>query len=199
MSQCFHLLVHHVLDSLFDLGEGDCLAAVVQHSDHGVHAPEHLCQHLVLVRQGEAWRNCLSEGVVPLVRWQLSAEGQTHILASDFEVSRSSRLSIKVHLTQCRQFLCIYVRAHLPWACVSRCLLSSFSSFLVWALAASSLARATVNLRAVTSQVGGVSVLGSAGVELLGAGAAGETEGEGAEAEAEEAALVISSACFLIL
>lgn len=71
--------MHHVLDSLFDLGEGNRLAAVVQHGNHGVHAPEHLGQHLVLERQGEAWRDCLGERVVPLIRWQLGAEEHTHV------------------------------------------------------------------------------------------------------------------------
>lgn len=76
ISPCFYLLVHHVLNSLFDLGEGGCLTAVVQHSNHSVHTPEHLSQNLVLVRQGEAWGGCLGEGVVPLVGWLLSTEGQ---------------------------------------------------------------------------------------------------------------------------
>lgn len=95
----------------------------------------------------------------------------------------------------------VYICAHLSWACVSLGLLSSasLSSFLLWALAANSLARATVNLRALASQVGGMAALGTGGVALLGAGAAGEEEGEVVEGEAEEAALVISSECFLIL
>lgn len=74
VSPCLHLLVRHALNSLFDLGEGGRLAAVVQHGDHGVHAAEHLSQKLVLVGQGEAGGDVLGEGVVPLVRRQLGAE-----------------------------------------------------------------------------------------------------------------------------
>lgn len=50
--------------------------AVVQHGHHCIHAPEHFSQHLVLVRQGEAGWDVLGKGVVPLVCWQLSAEGR---------------------------------------------------------------------------------------------------------------------------
>lgn len=73
---CFRLLVRHVLDALLDFGESDRLAAVVEHRHHGVHAPEHLSQQLVLVRQGEAGWSGLGEGVVPLVRRQLSTAGR---------------------------------------------------------------------------------------------------------------------------
>lgn len=85
------------------------------------------------------------------------------------------------------------MRAHLSCACVSLGFFSSasFSSLLFWALAASSLARATVNLRALTSQAGDALAV------LASAGAAGEAGGEGADAE--EAALLISSVRFLIL
>lgn len=65
--------MHHVLDSLFDLGEGGRLTAVVQHGDHSVHTPEHLSQHLVRVWQREAWGHGLGEGVVTLVCWLLGA------------------------------------------------------------------------------------------------------------------------------
>lgn len=68
--------MHHVLNSLFDLGKGSRLATVVQHGYHRVHAPEHLSQYLVLVRKGEARGSHLSKGVVPLVRWQLRTKGQ---------------------------------------------------------------------------------------------------------------------------
>lgn len=74
-SDKFHLLVHHVLNSLFDLAEGHRLVAVVQHGHHCVHAPEHLCQNLVLVGQGQAGRYGLGEGVIPLVRRHLTAAG----------------------------------------------------------------------------------------------------------------------------
>lgn len=66
-----HLLVHHVLNSLLDLGKSGCLRAVVQHCDHGVHAPEHLSQYLVLVWQGQSRGHNLGEGMVPLVCWLL--------------------------------------------------------------------------------------------------------------------------------
>lgn len=36
------LLVHHVLDSSSDFGEGDGLRAVKEHADDGVHTAEHL-------------------------------------------------------------------------------------------------------------------------------------------------------------
>lgn len=83
---------------------------------------------------------------------------------------------------------------HLSWVCVSLCLLSSasLSSFLLWALAASSLAFARVNLRATASDVCAVAVL----AVLLGAGPAGEDH---VEMEVEEAALLTSSPCFFIL
>lgn len=68
--------MHHVLNSLFDLGEGGGLTAVVQHGDHSVHTPEHLSQHLVVVWQGETRGGRLGKGVVPLVCWLLSTEGQ---------------------------------------------------------------------------------------------------------------------------
>lgn len=67
--------MNHVLNPLFDLGKGSRLTAVVEHGHHCVQAPEHLSQYFVLVRQGEARGGCLGEGVIPLVRWQLTAEG----------------------------------------------------------------------------------------------------------------------------
>lgn len=72
--------MHHVLNSLFDLGKSGGLTAVVQHGDHRVHAPEHLCQHLVLKRQGQARGGRLGESVVPLVCWLLrTEERQGHV------------------------------------------------------------------------------------------------------------------------
>lgn len=68
--------MHHVLNSLLDLAISSRLMAVVQHGHHCIHAPEHFCQHLVLVRQGEAGWDLLGKGVVSLVCWQLSAEGR---------------------------------------------------------------------------------------------------------------------------
>lgn len=53
--------------------------AVVQHGHHGVHAPEHLGQNLVLVGQGQAGRDRLGEGVIPLVRRRLTAAGNTDV------------------------------------------------------------------------------------------------------------------------
>lgn len=64
---------------MFDLAEGHRLVAVVQHGHHGVHAPEHLSQNLVLVGQGQAGRDRLGEGVIPLVRRQLTAAGNTNV------------------------------------------------------------------------------------------------------------------------
>lgn len=71
----FHLLMHHVLNSLFDLAEGHSLVAVVQHGHHCVHAAEHLGQNLVIVGQDQAGRHRLGEGVILLVRRQLAAAG----------------------------------------------------------------------------------------------------------------------------
>lgn len=42
-------LANHVLDTLLDLGKGYSLGTVVEHAHNGVHASEHLSQHLVLV------------------------------------------------------------------------------------------------------------------------------------------------------
>lgn len=75
-SPSFHLLVHHVLNSPFDLGKGCRLTAVIQHCYHRVHTPEHLSQHLVMVWQREARGGRLGKGVVPLVCWLLSTEGE---------------------------------------------------------------------------------------------------------------------------
>lgn len=68
--------MHHVLNSSLDLAISSGLMAVVQHGHHCIHAPEHFSQHLVLERQGEAGWELLGKGVVPLVRWQLGAEGR---------------------------------------------------------------------------------------------------------------------------
>lgn len=70
----FYVLVHHVLNPLLYLGEGGGFAAVVQHCYHRLHAPEHLSQHLVVVRQGETGGRRLGEAVVALVRWRFTAK-----------------------------------------------------------------------------------------------------------------------------
>lgn len=59
--------MHDVLDALLDLGEGDGLGAVEEHPYDGVHAAEHLGQHLVLVGQRQPGGHVLGEGVEPLV------------------------------------------------------------------------------------------------------------------------------------
>lgn len=82
--------MHHVLNSLLDLAEGHRLVAVVQHGHHGVHAPEHLGQNLVLVGQGEARWDSLGEGVIPLVGRQLGAER----LGTPLRFCRRLRLSL---------------------------------------------------------------------------------------------------------
>lgn len=69
-----YVLVHHVLNPLLYLGEGGGLTAVVEHGDHRLHAPEHLSQHLVLVRQRETGARRLGEAVVALVRRRFSAK-----------------------------------------------------------------------------------------------------------------------------
>lgn len=68
--------MHHVLDSLLDLGKGGRLTAIVQHGNHRVHAPKHLSEQLVVVGQGQAWGGCLGEGVVALVCRLFSTEGR---------------------------------------------------------------------------------------------------------------------------
>lgn len=146
-----HLLVHHVLNSLLDLAISSRLMAVVQHGHHRIHAPEHFSQHLVLVRQGEAGWDLPGKGVVPLVCWQLSAE----------ERKRRTDCCFRFQLWALMKFTCSLT--HLSWTSVSLFVLSSasFSSILLWALAASSLARTRVALRVLGSQTGALAGFGA--------------------------------------
>lgn len=63
--------MHHVLDALLDFGEGHGLGAIVEHAHDGVHAAEHLGQHLVLVGQHKAREPRLGQGMEALVGWHL--------------------------------------------------------------------------------------------------------------------------------
>lgn len=71
--QSFYVLVHHVLNALPYLAERGGFTAVVKHCYHRLHAPEHLSQHLVLVRQRQTGGQRLGKAVVALVRWHFSA------------------------------------------------------------------------------------------------------------------------------
>lgn len=46
----FKALAYHLLNTLLDFSKGDGLRAIVKHAHDGVHAAEHLGQHLILVR-----------------------------------------------------------------------------------------------------------------------------------------------------
>lgn len=180
--------MHHVLNSLLDLAISSRLVAVVQHGHHRVHAPEHFSQHLVLVRQGEAGWDLLGKGVVPLVCRQLSAE----------ERKRRTGCCFRFRLRAPMKFTCSLT--HLSWTSVSLFVLSSasFSSILLWALAASSLARTRVALRVLGSQTGALALAGFGAwdpVSLV-VEAAGEAGEHGLELAME--APLVSSPRFLI-
>lgn len=113
VSEGLHLLVHHVLNALLDLGEGGRLAAVVQHGHHRVHAPEHLGQHLVLVGQGEAWGHVLGEGVVLLIRWLLRTEGERGQTAADLN---SVQIKLQLLKTDHQTLTCLWLLPRSAWA-----------------------------------------------------------------------------------
>lgn len=101
--------------------------------------------------------------------------------------------------TETEVVLFLALIAHLSWGCVSVCVVSSASrfSFLLRALAASSLALTTVTLRGLASGGKGAAGLEATGVALL--KEAGGEEVEDVDAEPEEARSTLSSDCFLIL
>lgn len=154
--------------------------AVVQHGHHCVHAPEHLGQNLVLVGQRQAGRDRLGEGVIPLVRRQLTAAGNTDVQTLSL-VSVSDR-------DRAMTPTCSFT--NLSWIPVSLCALSSasFSSALLWAFAASSLARASVALSVLASPTGALEGLRARDLASSAAEAVGEA-GEGAVGTVTEASL----------
>lgn len=94
-------------------------------------------------------------------------------------------------------FLAVLTNLSALFASVDFIASASVSSFLFWALAANSLARAVENLGRFASVLGGTQAVVTFGAALL--EAVREEEAEDVECEAEEVELAVSLDCFLIL
>lgn len=137
--------MHHVLDSVFNFGEGDRLGPVKEHADDGVHAAEHLSQNFILVRKGETGRNVLSECVKALIGWKFPAEIKEKELTT-----MECRCCVVINMFT----TCDSNPSSALWSSRFRSSSASLSSFFCWTLTTSSLALSSRAFSSASAETG---------------------------------------------